>query len=135
MDTNRNIWEGALCWLWSIFGNDDEPFPPAGYVAETSSWPNWYRQFVWLFIRNPLHNFCFYRIGFVGKPFTRVGLYPNDVFNPRGGWNICQTLYEEKWYGFKSYTGTGFIKKYYRGWREKGNFGIKLNLNWWWWSK
>lgn len=126
-------WFFLKSWLWSIFGNDDEPNPPIWYVDETLNWPGWYRRFVWLFVRNPLHNFCFYRIGFVGKEFIRVGDYPKNVFNPEGGWNRCESWYRGRVYSFRSYTGTGFIKKFYWGWREKGNFGIKLNLNWTWW--
>lgn len=118
-------------FLWSIFGNDDEPEPPSWYVVQTPKYSTWFRWFVWIFVRNSLHNLTFYRWGIAGKPSYRTGDYPYDVMNPYGGWNKVKIFAGDRLYKFRSYGGRGFIKKFYWGYREKGNLGAKLNLNWW----
>lgn len=112
--------------LWFIFGNNDEPQAPDWYRPE---WPRWRRQLYWLLFRNPLHNFTFYVIGIADRRFSRLGDFPNDVFSPAGGWNICM-IYYPSWQGywlrlpFASYQGKHL--KAYIGWRERGNFGFKF---------
>lgn len=121
-------------FLWSIFGNDEEPVPPSWYLLDRPKWPYWFAHFVWLFVRNPLHNFTWHIIGFVGEKFDRFGDYPNDVFNPHGGWNQCIIIYKDKFYKFRSYCGKKFIKEFYLGWRERGDWGFKLKFNWRFWE-
>jgi hypothetical protein len=113
-------------WLaWALFGNDDDPlwgdaaFNPT--QTDTLSW----RVKWWL--RNPAHNFTFYVIGVAHLPTLRTGRYPQDVFSPAGGWNWAVT-HVSKWLRlpFVSYIGRC---KFYFGWRERGNFGIKLTRN------
>jgi hypothetical protein len=76
--------------------------------------------------RNPLHNLFFHVLS-APKPFTSFGAYPMDVFNPLGGWNrVTRYGSNQKTYHFISYIGWC---KFYIGYRERGNFGIKLTAN------
>lgn len=116
--------------LWAIFGNDDEPNPPANYYPDE---PMLYRGARWWW-RNPCHNLNFYVVGLADKPFERVAVYPkgapgNLVFRPEGGWYVAVIRYKWLRLPFVSYQGRGFIKKFYIGWRERGNLGAKLTLN------
>lgn len=111
--------------LWAVFGNDDEPEAPSWYMPE---WPRWRRQLWWLFFRNPLHNLCFYVLGIADKEFTSAGKYPSDVFVPYG-WNWAVRRYKWLRLPFVSYQNRrGIVKKFYVGWRERGNFGFKLTF-------
>jgi hypothetical protein len=99
-----------LIW-W--FLNKDDPSPP---FSKWRDKPEWMRHLLW-YVRNPLHNFTFYVIGMADKLYNR---WPNKVFNPATPcykWNIILP--------FISYKGKKV--KWYIGWRERGNFGIKLN--------
>lgn len=109
--------------LWALFGNDDDG--PTGPPSFMPAAPPWWRRVCW-WIRNPAHNFTFYVIGIAGRDFFSTGDYPFDVFNPRGGWNRCERVYFGKRYPFISYIGWC---KFYFGWRERGNFGMKLTNN------
>lgn len=117
-------------FIWAIFGNNDDPKPPAWYEPK---WPEWRRKLYWFVFRNPLHNFTFYVIGIADKPFKRVALYPKAwcptlVFRVEGGWYIAVIHYKWLRLPFISYQGEGFIKSFYLGWRERGNLGAKLTL-------
>jgi len=102
------------------FGNVDSPTPPEWYRPGESCRTNlWY----W---RNSLHNFTHYVIGIKDKPFVRVGTFPNKVFAPQPGWNWAVCKYKCLRLPFVSYHRGGF--KFYCGWRERGNFGMKLNF-------
>lgn len=103
-------------WL----ANDDDPLPPADYLIED---PGRVEKWYW---RNPFHNLTFYVIGVADKPFERTGLCPSANFNPAGGWNWCVTRYGGLELPFISYE-QGKIHAYF-GWRDRGNFGIKLNF-------
>lgn len=102
------------------FGNEDDPTPPAWYKPDDKR-----RNTKWYF-RNPLHNFNFYVIGVADKKFHRSGKFPERNSDPRGGWDFAVTRrhilllpyfsYDRDWCDF------------YLGWRERGNFGIKLNF-------
>lgn len=113
---NKKI--NPLWWL----KNEDDPVPPDWYMAGSSQ----RKRNTWWLMRNPLHNFTFYVIGMADKPFTSSGKYPDDVFNPKGGWNWSVRRY--KWISlpFVSYKGK---VKFYAGWRERGNIGFKLTGN------
>ena len=102
------------------FGNADEPVPPDWYQPDD---PHRVRHWYW---RNPLHNFTFYVVGVADKPFERVGRHPQDVFNPEGGWNFATVRHKYCRLPFCSYTRGRFAT--YWGWRERGNFGVKLTF-------
>ncbi|MEM7828195.1 MAG: hypothetical protein QW561_02520 [Candidatus Aenigmatarchaeota archaeon] len=107
---------------WNPLGNYDEPEPPA------DKWKNcwkWLRHLLW-FLRNPLHNFTFYWIGFVDKRFVSIGYLPKDVFAPRG-YNVALRVYKNIPFPFISYSGERL--KWYLGWRERGNWGAKITLS------
>ena len=112
-------------FIWAMFGNDED-----GIYGDKSFNPE-QKESIWLAIRwwfrNPMHNWCFSVIG-VPRPFITTGDYPFDVFNPNGGWNRLThySVYNNKNYPFISYIGWC---KFYIGWRERGNFGIKLTRN------
>lgn len=99
------------------FLNSDDINPPIEYMP-MSEW----RHLFWL-CRNPLHNFTFYVIGVADKDCPRYGHYKEHVFRPGGGWNFAVTQYKIIPLPFISYKGK---VKFYFGWREKGNFGIKF---------
>lgn len=104
--------------LW-WFGNVDDPEPPAWYRPSS---PN--RRWLWQ-LRNPLHNFTFYVIGVADKPFTRTGKFPEAVFAPEGGWNWAVTRH--RWCRLPFVSFNGEWGRFYFGWRERGNFGCKVN--------
>ena len=83
------------------------------------------RRFTW-YVRNPFHNFDHYVIGIADKPFTRVGRFPDQVANPNGGWNWAVCRYRNLRLPFVDYHRGRF--EFYFGWRNGGNFGVKLNL-------
>jgi hypothetical protein len=103
-------------WL----GNQDEPLPPVDYRPDDK-----HRVSKWYY-RNPTHNLNYYVIGVADKTFRRSGRYPQEVFNPRGGWNW--TVCKYKWWRlpFVSFQKNKFC--FYLGWRERGNFGAKLSF-------
>lgn len=102
------------------FGNIDAPSPPEKYrVGERN------RVFRWR-LRNLGHNVTFYVIGIADRESERVGRYPERVFNPNGGWNVAFSQCEFCWLPFISYQRGDF--KFYFGWRDRGNFGLKLNF-------
>lgn len=116
--------------LWAIFGNDDDPNPPEWYEP---AWPEWRRRIYWFALRNPFHNLTFYVLGIADKQFERVAVYPkgapvNLVFRDEGGWYIAIVRYKWLRLPFVSYQGPGLVKKFYIGWRERGNLGAKLTL-------
>ena len=74
------------------------------------------------FIRNPFHNFTFYVIGFADKKVISKCSSKDLVFT--NGWNFCL---RNKYFPFISYQNKKI--KFYIGWRERGNFGIKLTFH------
>jgi hypothetical protein len=101
--------------------NSDDPKPPAWYRPEDK-----HRRMKWSF-RNPLHNFHFYVIGVADKKFHRSGRFPDKNSDPRGGWDFEAARYKFIWLPFISYHKPTF--DFYFGWRNRGNFGIKININ------
>lgn len=115
--------------IWALFGNDDDPNPPEDYYPGE---PMLYRGVRW-WLRNPCHNMGFYVLGLAGKPFERVALYPRGasgllVFRPEGGWYIAVVKYRWLRLPFVSYQGTGLVKKFYCGYRERANLGVKITF-------
>ncbi len=115
-------WWDLINPIW-WFGNDDDPTPPEWYRPGEA-----FRETLWYF-RNPLHNFTFYVIGARqhsnDDAFVRCGDYPADVFAPVQGWNFAVIKYKGLRLPFVSYWNKDF--KFYLGWRERGNFGMKYN--------
>ena len=101
--------------------NSDEPVPPEWYKPEDK-----HRVMKWHF-RNPFHNFDFYVIGVADKKFVRSGKYPGRNSSPHGGWDFEVARRKLALLPFISYQRGGF--NFYFGWRERGNFGIKLNYS------
>ncbi|MDB6065858.1 MAG: hypothetical protein JWR26_2066 [Pedosphaera sp.] len=119
--TNRLSIKSARKWnprFW--FGNLDEPMPPDDYRPDDK-----HRVRSWYF-RNPTHNLTFYVIGITDKTFRRSGRHPDQVFNPRQGWNWALCKYKWVRLPFISYQKKSF--SFYLGWRERGNFGGKLTF-------
>jgi hypothetical protein len=103
------------------FKNSDEPKPPEWYEPNGK-----HRRRDWSF-RNPMHNFDFYVIGVADKKFARSGRFPEENSDPRGGWDFEAARYKFIWLPFISYHRPKF--EFYFGWRNRGNFGIKINFN------
>lgn len=104
--------------------NADDPEPPEWYRPGEKG-----RNWKWN-LRNPFHNLTFYVIGIADKEFVRVGNYPHAVFNPDGGWTWSWSRSFIVPYPYVSYIRNDF--QFYFGWRERGNFGIKLRgLKFW----
>ncbi len=101
------------------FGNVDDPEPPEWYRPGAPG-----RRWLWQ-LRNPLHNFTFYVLGVADKPFTRTGKFPAAVFAPDGGWNWAVARFGWLRLPFVSFNGEW--GRFYFGWRERGNFGCKVN--------
>lgn len=115
--------------FWALFGNDDDGI--YGDLAWNPSQSKDISYAIGWWVRNPFHNLTFYVIGLSTNPkteivydFKRYGRYPKDVFAPSGGWNWCVIKYKWLWLPFISYQG--WLGKFYIGWRERGNWGIKL---------
>lgn len=106
--------------VWWL-GNVDDPAPPAWYQPE-----NKHRNTRWRF-RNPLHNFNFYVIGVADKPFYRSGCFPERNSDPNGGWDFEVARRHVLLLPFVSYERAWC--SFYLGWRERGNFGAKLNFH------
>ena len=65
-------------------------------------------------------------MGSADKEFTRTGRCPHLVFCREGGWNWAVCRYKCVRLPFISYQRGSF--KFYIGWRERGNFGLKLTF-------
>ena len=105
--------------VWS-FGNADDPAPPDWYRPGKSD-----RRMMWQ-MRNPLHNFTHYVIGVADKDTKRTGRHATHVFAPGGGWNWAFTRARICPLPFISFEGK--CGRFYLGWRERGNFGGKINF-------
>ena len=119
--------------LWWWLGNVDDPIAPDWFLPDSAEWV---RKLRW-HLRNPLHNFTFYVIGVADKvdedEYSRVGLYPRSVIAPEEGWNWSATQIDSWVLPFLSYWQDDFLGSnrrliFYFGWRERGNFGAKINL-------
>jgi hypothetical protein len=100
--------------------NSDAPVPPDWYRPNEK-----HRKMLWSF-RNPLHNFHFYVVGVADKTFYRSGKYPKLNSDPHGGWDFEAARYKFIWLPFVSYHRENM--DFYFGWRNHGNFGIKMNF-------
>ena len=102
------------------FGNIDNPAPPEWYRPHSK-----HRTFLW-HLRNPFHNFDHYVIGVADKVFKRSGRWPRRNSNPNGGWDFDLARRRLVLLPFFSYERNRF--NFYFGWRERGDFGVKLNF-------
>jgi hypothetical protein len=57
---------------------------------------------------------------------VRSGKYPTQISKPCGGWNFAVSHRHILYLPFLDYKHGRF--EFYFGWRERGNFGIKLNF-------
>jgi hypothetical protein len=105
--------------IWWL-GNADEPRPPEWYRPNART-----RTFTW-YLRNPFSNFSKYVIGIQDKKSIRSGKYPDKNGNPHGGWNFAVSRRHILILPFIDFKHGRF--EFYSGWRERGNFGMKLNL-------
>ena len=113
-------WYNKINPVWWL-GNIEDPIPPAWYEPTNSL-----RKVKWYF-RNPFSNFSFYVIGVADKETVRSGRYPTQPGNPNGGWNFAVTRRRIVFLPFMDYKNRRM--EFYFGWRERGNFGIKLNFH------
>jgi len=123
--------------LWGIFGNDDDPAPPENYLVAQ---PQWWRNFMWFVVRNPLHNFFFYVIGIQGKDgWVTTGRFPNTVKSERfvEQWPVEPAkfnwvLHSKGWVRLPMISmriplgNRGF--EFSMGWRPRGAFGGSLRV-------
>jgi len=123
--------------LWSVFGNDDDPRPPATWRAD---WSEWRRLLVWYVARNPLHNLFFYRLGVVGREWRVAGRFPSA--SPSGVEMWPPAPYRVAWcvhihpghdwlrLPFMSWRVPLFGRgvEGYLGWRPSGSLGASLRL-------
>ena len=110
-------WYNKINPVWWV-GNAEEPVPPAWYEPSNSL-----RTVKWYF-RNPFTNLSYYVIGVADKDTVRSGRYPTQVGNPKGGWNFAVTRRRILYLPFMDYKNRRM--EFYFGWRERGNFGIKM---------
>jgi len=103
------------------FGNIDDPVPPAWYRPDSKR-----RNFQW-HLRNPFHNLDFYVIGLADKKFARTSRQSEGISKPRGHWDFAVARCELVVLPYISCQRGRF--NFYFGWRERGNFGIKLNFS------
>ncbi|MCD6489414.1 MAG: hypothetical protein J7K20_01625 [Thermodesulfobacterium sp.] len=117
--------------MWSIFGNSDDPEPIDKFYP--SDWSQTKKRLHWYFVRNPLHNFDFYVIGFRDHDRVIYGKEPTKVFIDEG-WNyyVSRILpYRWLWVLFVSYQKRigDRVFQFYIGWRHGASFGFKLRYH------
>ena len=95
-------------FLWIVFGNNDNPYPPNWFKPEKSQFV---REILW-YIRNPFHNFFWYIVGFKDK-----NLDYTQIWSEKQKWNLILPFF--------SYRGKKW--EFYIGWRPDSKaFGIAL---------
>ncbi len=102
------------------FGNIDDPAPPVWYRPDSH-----HRDFLW-HLRNPFHNFDHYVIGIADKKFKRTSRISEGASESHSYWDFAVARRKLAVLPFLSYHRARF--NFYFGWRERGNFGIKLNF-------
>ncbi len=128
---------------WALFGNDDDGIfgeEPTAYFCKGSP-PSLPKALAWAW-RNPTHNLCFYALGSahcVNDEFTLLRLTPcykeAFVYRPQAATVFAgkgPSLYIGL-HGGKPFISSRVVwsqtreGRFYIGWREKGNFGIRFN--------
>jgi hypothetical protein len=106
----------AHTFLWAVFGNEDDGIYGEGIHARYKpEWENNSLKALRWWLRNPFHNFCFYVIGSADKVNSRLVL-------------IDKSPFFLAFHGGKPFIQICYYGTYYAGWRERGNFGIKMNF-------
>lgn len=136
-------WYDLPRWItWALFGNDDSGVfgeSPIGYYSDTEDEIGYKRAGKWM-LRNPLHNFTFYVIGFAHSPpkcETALLSYDSEKLLFLESSSPSRTVFAgPKTSFFIGFHGIlPFISlrlrharqtDIYMGWREKGNFGLKF---------
>jgi hypothetical protein len=127
---------------WALLGNEDD-----GIFGEEPTAGNWshrpldYKRALLWNLRNPLHNFNFYVIGSadrVNSEFTLIQLASHNCafmkYNKVAKTNFPSpgSCFYFGFHGWKPFLSLridyGRIFETYVGWRERGNFGLKLCL-------
>jgi hypothetical protein len=139
-------WYDAGHWAaWAFFGNDDDGiFGEDSAVPFCSEKPNGCAKALRWWLRNPLHNFCFYVIGSAHRmngEFTIIQWGPGNRYclfwyEPQGETVFAGsgTSFYLGFHGWKPFVSLriAYSRKlrsdFYIGWRPRGNFGIKLNF-------
>lgn len=114
-------WYNRVNPIW-WFGNINTPNAPDWYEPSNSL-----REVMWHF-RNPFSNFANYVIGVSDKKTTRYGRYPDRMANPNGGCNFAVTRWHFIFLPYFNYTSSDSRIRFYTGWRNRGSFGMKLNI-------
>ena len=91
MNKFLKIWNSRF----NPFGNYDDPIPSEKYLKKYG----WFAYFYHYFIRNPLHNFCYYWIG--------TGNYPSEwkVWHSKRKWNLILPFFSFRCKWFEFYIG------------------------------
>jgi hypothetical protein len=127
---------------WMLFGNDDDGIfgegPSANYRPNQP--PCFAKAVAWWF-RNPLHNFCFYVIGSAHRENTQIDIFQivdNKIsglhYRPEGThlFEDGKSSFHVALHGGKPFISLrlcyhpNYRADFYIGWRERGNFGIKI---------
>lgn len=126
---------------WAIFGNEDD-----GIYGEEAQFlpdePNDESKARKWWLRNPLHNFCFYVIGSADKVNDEITLFKASQkgvncfdYKPVGdtvfadeATSIFIALHGKKPFFSLRVGSKDRSFDFYFGWRERGNFGIKCCL-------
>lgn len=127
---------------WTLFGNDDGGIfgedDPSPYCPE---YPYGGGKAVSWWLRNPLHNFCYYVIGNAtrnnselallalspkGIEFFRYTPAGYRVFAHRKGGLLIALHGGKPLISLKIPYGPAYRGEFYIGWRYRGNFGIKF---------
>lgn len=129
---------------WALFGNDDDGlFGEASTSRRLSGCEPGFCRALWWQLRNPLHNFCFYVAGqaeSINDQFVLLNVSgcrcealsyhceAESLFPEEGS---CFTF---AFHGGKPFVGLRlrfsrcWRSDLYLGWRERGNFGIKIPI-------
>ena len=117
MNKNNILW-------W--FKNDDEPLPPDGYLRDR---PHWWRVLCW-HLRNPLHNFNNYVIGFKNEEFYTAYTPDENLWHDKwvigGGWGEMRHWVPSRYKAYKFWCYRGKTWEGYFGWDQRGAFGMAL---------
>ena len=103
-------------WLY----NSDDPLPDYVSAPELQRYAPWLATTLW-YIRNPLHNFCAYVIGFKGLPVWTLGRSTTrwaEGFN----WQINFVFY----FLPLPFVSWRRMLEAYAGWANDGRFGLAL---------
>lgn len=133
-------YDGGRWILWALIGNEDDGMFGEDAHYRSDEPMNLIKAVRWT-LRNPLHNFSYYIIGSADQPspglllvqissesveFLQVQLHPTTVFA-----GAHSSLYLAL-HGGKPFLSccwewpSGHQTKFYIGWRNRGNFGIKV---------